>query len=86
MMKDFDESVKINHNLNWTFVPEHPYRILFITRWGSGKNNVLLNLMMHQREDVLTNFIYIWKICSNQSINCVSTEEEKLLTKQEKKI
>ena len=86
MMKDSDESVKINHNLNWAFVPEHPYRILFITRWGSGKNNVLLNLMMHQREDVLINFIYIWKICSNQSINCVSTEEEKLLTKQEKKI
>ena len=32
MMKDFDESVKINHNLNWDFFPEHPYRILFITR------------------------------------------------------
>ena len=32
MMKDFDESVKTNHNLNWDFVPEHPYRILFITR------------------------------------------------------
>ena len=31
MMKDFDESVKINHNLNWAFVPEHRYRILFIT-------------------------------------------------------
>ena len=29
-MKNFDESVKINHNPNWPFIPDHLYRILFI--------------------------------------------------------
>ena len=30
MMKNYDESVKINHNTNWPNIPDHPYRILII--------------------------------------------------------
>ena len=30
MMKSYDESVKINHNTNWPYIPDHPYRILII--------------------------------------------------------
>ena len=27
MMKNYDESVEINHNSNWPYIPDHPYRI-----------------------------------------------------------
>ena len=33
-MKTYDQSVQINHNLNWPYIPDHPYRILIIG--GSG--------------------------------------------------
>ena len=45
MMKNYDELVKINHTLNWSHLPNHPYRILIIGGSGSGKTNVLLNLI-----------------------------------------
>ena len=44
-MKIFDQSVEINHNPNWTYIPDHPYRILIIGVSGSSKTNVLLNLI-----------------------------------------
>ena len=47
-MRNFDESVEINHNPNWPDVPDHPYRMLIIGGSGSGKVNVLLNLIKHQ--------------------------------------
>ena len=43
-MKSYDESVKINHNINWSYIPDHPYAILIIGGSGSGKTNVLLIL------------------------------------------
>ena len=52
MMKNYDQSVEINHNLNWLDVPDHPYRILIIGGSGSGKNNVLLNLLKYQQADI----------------------------------
>ena len=27
-MKNYDKSVEINHNLNWPYISDHPYRIL----------------------------------------------------------
>ena len=44
MMKNYDESVEINHNSNRPYIPDYPYRILIIGGSGSGKTNVLLNL------------------------------------------
>ena len=35
MMENDDESVEINHNSNWPYIPDHPYRILII---GGSKN------------------------------------------------
>ena len=52
MMKNYDQSVEINYNPNWTDIPDHPYRILIIGGSGSGKTNVLLNLIKHQRPDI----------------------------------
>ena len=58
-MKNYDESVKINHNPNWPYIPDHPYRVLVAGGLGSGKTNVLLNLIKHQRPDVNKIFLYI---------------------------
>ena len=37
MMKNYDQSVEINHNPNWPYIPDHSYRILIIGGSGSGK-------------------------------------------------
>ena len=50
-MINFDNYVnenKTEHNKNWAYIPDHPYRILIIGDWGSGKTNVLLNLIEYQ--------------------------------------
>ena len=47
-MINFDEYAnenKIEHNSKWPYIPDHPYRILIIGGSGSGKTNVLLNLI-----------------------------------------
>ena len=44
-MKNYDQSIKINHNPNWPCIADHPYRILIISGSGSVKANVLLNLI-----------------------------------------
>ena len=58
-MKNYDQSVKINHNPNWPYIPDHPYRILIIGGSGSGKTNVLLNLIKHQRPDIDNIYLYV---------------------------
>ena len=30
------------HDKNWPYIPDHPYRILIISGSGSGKTNTLL--------------------------------------------
>ena len=39
---------KTIHNKNWPYIPDHPYRILIIGGSGSGKTNLLLNLIENQ--------------------------------------
>ena len=39
MIKNYNELVKINHNLNWPYIPDHPYRILIIGGSGPGQSN-----------------------------------------------
>ena len=48
MMKNYDYQVEINHNPNWSYIPDHLYRILIIDGPGSGKTNALFNLIKHQ--------------------------------------
>ena len=50
-MINFDDYVnenRIEHNKNWPNIPDHSYRILIIGGSGSGKTNVLLNLIENQ--------------------------------------
>ena len=51
MMKNYDQSFETNHNPKWPYILDHPYRILIIGSSGSGKTNVLLNLIRHQQPD-----------------------------------
>ena len=79
-MKNYDTSVEINHNLNWPYISYHPHRILIIVGSGSGKTNVLLNLIKHQRPDIDKIYLYIKD--PNQSIRYLLMN----LKKQEVKI
>ena len=45
---DYTHENKIEHNLDWPYIPDHPYRILIIGGSGSGKTNALLNLINNQ--------------------------------------
>ena len=45
---DYTNENIIEHNSKWPYIPDHPYRILIIGSSGSGKTNVLLNLINNQ--------------------------------------
>ena len=59
MMKNSDQSVEINRNLNWLYIPDEPYRILIIGGCRSGKTNALLNLIKNQRPDIDNIYLYV---------------------------
>ena len=45
---DYENENKTEHNLNWPYIPDYPYRILIIGGSGSEKTNALLNLINNQ--------------------------------------
>ena len=45
---NYGQLVKINHNPNWPYISDHPYRMLIIGGSGSGKIDALTNLIKHQ--------------------------------------
>ena len=47
---DYTNENIIEHNPEWPYIPEHPYRILIIGSSGSGKTNALLNLINNQAD------------------------------------
>ena len=49
MVNNYDQLVKINHNRNWPYIPDHPHRTLIIGGSGSDKTNVLLYLIKKSR-------------------------------------
>ena len=48
MIKNYNKLFKINHNPNWPYITDHPYRMLIIGGSGSGKIDALTNLIKHQ--------------------------------------
>ena len=58
-MKNYDESVEINHSPNWSYILDHSYRILIIGASVSGKTNVLLNLVKHQQPGIDKIYLYV---------------------------
>ena len=45
---DYANENKIQHNLKWPYIPDHPYRILIVGGSGPGKTNALMNLINNQ--------------------------------------
>ena len=69
-MINFDHYVggnKTDDNKNWPYIPDRPYRILIIGGSGSGRTNVLLNLIENQPE--LIKYICMLKIFMKQNVN-----------------
>ena len=64
---DYINEKKIDHNKNWSYIPDHPYRILIIGGPGSGKTYVLLNLIENQPG--IDKYICMLKIRMKQNIN-----------------
>ena len=59
MIKNYDQSVEIKHNSNWPYIPDHRYRVLIINGLGSGKTNVLLNLIKNQQPEIDKTYLYV---------------------------
>ena len=60
-MINFDNYVNENrteHNKNWPYISDHPYRILIIGGSGSGKTDLLLNLIENQ-PDIDKIYLYL---------------------------
>ena len=45
---DYTNENKTQHNLKWSCILDHPYRVLIVGGFGSGKTNALLNLINNQ--------------------------------------
>ena len=58
-MKNYGESFEINSNPDWSYMLDHPYRILIIGGLKSRKTNLLLNLAKHQRPDIDKYILYV---------------------------
>ena len=59
MMTNYDESIKMNQNPKWLYIPDHSYMVLITGVLGSGKTNILLNLRKHQRPDLDKIYLYV---------------------------
>ena len=67
-MINFDDYVNENktiHNKNWPYIPDHPYRLLIIGGSGSGKTNLLLNLIENQ-PDIDKIYLYAKDPCESK--------------------
>ena len=52
-MINLDSIINENHkelNEKWPYIPNHPYRILITGGSGSGKTNILINLINEQHD------------------------------------
>ena len=54
---DYTNENKFQHNKNWSYTPDHRYRILIIGSSGSGKTNTLINLIDNQ-PDIIKIYLY----------------------------
>ena len=59
MMENSDELSELNHNTNWPYISDHPYRTLIIGGSGSGITNALLNIIKYQRSDIDKIYLYL---------------------------
>ena len=51
---------KTEHNKNWSYIPDHQYRIIITGDSGSGRTNALLNLIKEQGYHDVIDKIYLY--------------------------
>ena len=81
-MINFDDYVnenKTEHNNNWPYILDHPYKILIIGGSGSGKTNVLLNLIENQLDFGKT-YLYANSPCEAKYQYLINIREKNVLT------
>ena len=44
----------------WSYIPDHPYKLLLIGGYGSGKTNVLLNFIKEQDSNNAIDKIFLY--------------------------
>ena len=71
---DYANKNKTEHNKNWPCTPDHSYRILIIGDSGSGKTNVLLNLIENQ-PDIDKIYLYAKDPCEAKYQYLISKRE-----------
>ena len=57
------------HNEKWTYIPDHPCRILIIGGSGSRKTNPLLNLI-NEQDNIVKTYLYA-KDLSERKYECL---------------
>ena len=78
MIRNYDRSAKINDTQNSPYIPDHTSII-----GGSGSCFTKLNEKMTRYwHKIYIKFIYLSKIHSNQSIDCLSMEEKEVEIKE----
>ena len=82
IMINYDESVKKNQNRNWSYFPDHLYRIFIVGGLGLGKSNALLNLIQNQGPDVDKSFLYFKDVLESK-YQLLINRREKLWIKYE---
>ena len=58
-MKYYDQSAAINHNQDWLYILDHPFRISIIGCSGPGKTNALCNLTKSEKPDNEKTYLYV---------------------------
>ena len=61
------------HTEKWSYIPDHPHRILIISGSGSGKTNVLLNLIKEQ-DDMIW-----WHNCRHYEPQKISSHNQRIV-------
>ena len=61
-LDDITKENKAEQNPNWSYIPDHPYRILIIGCSGSRQTNTSINKINHQTgiEHIALNEIYLY--------------------------
>ena len=54
---DYSNENKTEHNPQWPYIPDHPYKIFIVGGSGSGKTNALFNLINNQ-PDIDKTYLY----------------------------
>ena len=67
--------IELNIKKNWAYIPDHPYRILIVGGSGSGKTNVLLNLIENQ-QDMDKIYLYAKDLCEAKYQNLIKIREK----------